>query len=74
LEDIIERNHCKRYILHCTKNDFNSIDFGSPIKTKGCSFAASGALTNSIIHMPFVTTLLWSSFFNMMVFPLGTTN
>jgi len=56
------------------QNDFNFVDFGSPIKIKGCSFATSGALTNSIISMPFVTACLWSSLVNIMVFPLGTTN
>jgi predicted DNA repair protein MutK len=55
------------------QNDFNSIDFGSPIITNGCSFAASGALTNSIILMPSIIALLWSSFVSRMVFPLRIT-
>jgi hypothetical protein len=54
------------------QNDFNSDDYGSPTKTKGCSFATNGALTYSIILMPYVITLLWFSFVRRMVFPLRT--
>ncbi len=60
--------------VHLTlyQNDFNYNDYGSPTKTKGCSFAANGALTYSIILMLSITAFLWSSFVRIMVFPLRT--
>ncbi len=60
--------------VHLTlyQNEVNSDHSGSPTKIWGYSSTTNGALTNSIILMPSITMLFWSSFVRKMVFPLRT--
>jgi hypothetical protein len=40
------------------QNDFSSINYGQPIKTKGDSFASNGALIDPTIFIPFANLLM----------------